>query len=326
MAQEVDSLAKALEDEFDRQTADPEVEEESEKEVEQEVSGEEASSEDSEESSEETSEVSEVSPPEHWSDEDKQAFMAMDDSGREWALRLEKNAHKGIEEKSKELKKFRDAIEPYRHLIPAGTDESKVIQNLMNAQSYLQRNPVEGIRWLMRSYGVDEKQFSPTDKGKTEDDPYVDPEIRALREEISALKDGATQNAENAHRQRQNALLAQINQFREETDDQGNLLHPHYNEVQGVMAGLLQSGRANTMDEAYEQAVWALPEYRESIVEQQAREQAEREIAERAKKAESAKKAGKSVKGKQSAKESKEPQSLRSSLEDAYDKSVRGEL
>jgi len=323
MAEEIDdqeTLAEALSAEFDKQTAEEEPEKQSA-----------AESDDSTEVIEEPEGSDETpvesSPPEHWSEEDKEAFLAMDESGRQWALRLEQNTQKGIEEKSKELKKFRDSIEPYRHLFPAGVDETQVIQQLLNAQAYLQRNPVEGLKWLMQNLGVDEKQFHPTDAGKNkDDDPYIDPEIRALRDEITGLKQGAEQKARDAERQRQNAMLAQVQQFRDETNEDGTPKHPHFNDVQGVMAGLLQSGRAEDMESAYEQAVWAIPEYRDSVVEQQAKERAEKELAERAKKAEDAKKKGSGVKGKKSAKAPAEPKSLADSLSEAYDKSVRGEL
>lgn len=315
---EQESLADALSAEFDKQTVEPEAVEEvqaSEPDEKEEVQVE----------GESGTEVAEVAPPEHWSDEDKDAFMKMDDAGRDWALRLSSNYDKGIQEKSEELKKFRGAIEPYKHLIPAGVDETAVIQNLLSAQSYLQRDPVEGVKWLMRNLGVDEKQFSKTDEGK-DDDPYVDPEIRSLKDEIRGLKDGAEQRARLAEQERQKAFLAEVNQFREETDDSGELLHPHFNDVQGVMAGLLQSGRAEDMATAYEQAVWAIPEYRDSVVEQKAKERAAEELKRKAEEAEAAKKKATTVQGKSSAKKATKEQSLTDSLSEAYEKSVRGEL
>ena len=262
--------------------------------------------------------VVEVSPPEHWSDEDKEAFMRMDDSGREWALRLEKNASKGIQEKSEELKKFRSVIEPYKYLFQ-GVDESQAIKNLLNAQAYLSKDPVEGIKWLMKSYGVDEKQFSAD-----ETQEYVDPEIKALKDQIKQLQSQSESSIREAEQRRQQAMLAEIAQFRDAEAD-GKPLHPYFNAVQSVMAGLMQSGRATSLQDAYQQAVWSHPEYRDSEVDRKAKELAEQQLAARIKASEDAKKKV-SVQGKKSSKKATGEVTLKSALEEAYDKSVRGEL
>lgn len=269
--------------------------------------------------------VDEVTPPEHWSDEDKQAFVTMDESGREWALRLEANAHKGIEEKSLELKQFRDAFEPYKHLVPPGVSEAQVIQNLLNAQAVLQRSPVEGIKWLMRSYGVDEKQFNPTDT-VPDDDVYVDPEVRNLTQKVNQLTERAQNDLQRAEQERQQQVYAEIVKFRDTTDDDGNVLYPHFAQVQGVMAGLMQSGRAIDMESAYAEAVWAIPEYRDAVIAKQTKELAEKEMAASSVAAKKAIKAATSVSGKSSSKKSTGPRTVADSLAENYDKSIRGEL
>lgn len=262
----------------------------------------------------------EVKPPEHWSDDDKTAFLAMDDSGRDWALRLEANASKGIQEKAEELKKFRTAFEPYKHLIPPGTDEVAVIQQLLNAQAVLTRNPKEGIEWLKKQYGVDEKQ-------KPADDPdeFVDPEIRALKEQIQQMQSQSEEQARDAEVKRQQAMYAEIRSFKDKTDDDGKLMHPHYDTVQGVMAGLLSTNRAKDLEDAYQQAVWAVPEYRDSEVEKRAKEAAEAELKAKSEAAKKAQQASKTVKGKSSAKKASAPQTMGDALRENYEKSIRGE-
>jgi len=270
--------------------------------------------------------VDEVVPPEHWSKEDQTAFMSMDDSGREFALRLETNAHKGIEEKSKELKQFRDAFEPFKHLVPPGVSEAQVIQQLLNAQSVLQNNPVEGLKWLARSYGVDEKQLSATDKTVPDADEYIDPEVRKLKEEVTQLKNHAGNQLLTAENNRKQAIFAEISQFKDAVDENDNVEHPHFSAVQGVMAGLLQSGRVTDMDAAYKQAVWAVPEYRDSVIETKAKEQADKLAADNTEAAGKAVKAAKTVNGRGSSPKPKTAVSIGDSLADNYEKSIRGEL
>lgn len=319
---EEQTLSEALAAEFDKQTAET-----PENEVEETIEATAEETEVVEESSEEA-EVTEVSPPEHWSEEDQAIFMELDERGREFALSREKQFDRGIEEKSNELKTYREAFEPYKHLIPPGMSEAQVVQQLLNAQALLQRNPQEGIRWLMQSYGVDEKQFAPTEAPTTTnvDDVYVDPQVKELQDRIDALTSDSEQKAQQAEIDRQNAMLAEIARFRDETDDDGNLTHPQFNNVYGVMAGLLQSGSAKDMQEAYDKAVWAVPEYRESEVERKAREFAEKQLAEKQADAEKAAKASKTVTGKKSAKTAPKEKTLKDSLSENYEKSIRGEL
>ena len=144
----------------------------------------------------------------------------------------------------------------HQHRCRFNVDEipNDVVQNLLNAQAILQRNPKEGIEWLKKSYGVDEKQPLPA-----EEDIYVDPDVRKLKEEIRQLRDQGEQQLRNADNERQRAMFAEISQFKDKVDEKGDLLHPHFQTVQGVMSGLLQSGRASDLESAYEQAVWSVP-------------------------------------------------------------------
>ena len=317
----VPTLAESLEAAFDANVAEPvDVAAEIETQVDEKIA---ASEVDSSESVSDDAvvevESESVSPPEHWSDEDKEAFTGMDEGGREWALRLEANASKGIEKKSAELKKFSDALQPYKHLFPEGS-EIQAMEQLFNAQASLQRNPVEGIKWLMKSYGVDEKQFAPSTEVV---DEFADPEITKLRAELEEMKGISETNAQNAQNTQRNEMIAEINQFREAEQD-GQLLHPHFNAISGVMSGLMQSGRADSLDKAYEQAVWSLPEYRDEVVKQKADEKAKADREERTRKATAAEKKAAGVNGKSSKPKAKAAKTLKESLSDAYDESVRG--
>ncbi len=330
--QSTPSLSESLEAAYEANVAEPEaVETKAEipaKEVEKEASPEE-STESSEDVSVEAKAESEVEPkddvkvipPKHWSDEDQKTFLGLDEQGREFALSRDKNFEKGLTQKSAELKILRDAFEPYKHLFPAGS-EAQAIQQLFNAQVSLQTNPVEGIKWLMRSYGVDEKQFAPSTEAT---DEFQDPDVAALRAEIKELKTTSERNALTAQSTQQNAMIAEINQFRD-AEENGEKLHPHYQEVVGVMSGLMQSGRADSLEKAYEQAVWAIPEYRDSVVEKMAAEKSEADLKDRTRVAEKAEKTAKTVTGANGATLEKAPATLTESLEEAYEKSVRGEL
>jgi len=315
-AENAPSLGEALSAAYDAQTAEPAVADETPPETE----GASASDETEPEAS-----SADLAPPEHWSAEDKESFLAMDESGRRWALRLEANAHKGIQAKSEELKRLRGPIDEFKHLFQ-GVDEAEGIRRLLNAQAVLQRNPVEGLRWLMQNLGVDEKQFIPSQKQPEDDDPFVDPAVKALKQEVQKLRADAENRQRNAQTAQYNAMVAEIQAFQNAADEQGNPLHPHAQQVMPTMAGLLQAGRATDLEDAYQKAVWALPEYREQALTQQVQEKLKEELAKTQKVADDAKKKAPVVNGRSSGKQAPKDATLRDSLSENYDKSMRGEL
>lgn len=104
--------------------------------------------------------------------------------------------------------------------------------------------------------------------------PQTPAEVLELRQRLDRIEQERAQ-AENV------SIQEQIRGF--ETDGK----HPHFKQVASTMGALMSNGQASTMQEAYDKAVWAVPEIRAKLqAEQQA---AERKIA--ADKAAAAKKA-----------------------------------
>jgi hypothetical protein len=93
------------------------------------------------------------------------------------------------------------------------------------------------------------------------------------------------------------------------------------------MRGLLLSGSAQDLNEAYEQAIWTNPKYRDEFAQQQ-RDAVKREEAKRREEAaKKAKKTATSVKGKSSVPPPPaKNRTMRDDLAEAYEASIRGEL
>ena len=73
--------------------------------------------------------------------------------------------------------------------------------------------------------------------------------------------------------------------------------HIHFETVKPVMAALLESGAAKDLKDAYDQAVWARPDIRSTLVPPQSVNTEEKRLAEIKAKAEKAKQAGSSITG-----------------------------
>jgi hypothetical protein len=284
------------------------------------------------ESSEEQSQEEEtvILAPEHWSDEDKATFTELPAQARTYLLKREKQYEQGIQSKSEELRPMQEAFGPYAEMMKMrGIDAPTAIRTWVAAQSALDTDPVNGLSMLIQSYGPEVKsallrQFGAAEEQAFDDD--TDPEVRQLREELNRQK----RQGQQAQLQQQTYLeqqaLEQVRQFKEAVDDDGNLLHPHFEQAQQTMRALLSSGQVPDIESAYEQAIWSVPEYRDEFAEQQRKAAEKEQTQKRAKAAEKAKKAGKTVQGNGSKPPPKKVNAtLHEDLQAAWDNSVRGE-
>ncbi len=81
-----------------------------------------------------------------------------------------------------------------------------------------------------------------------------------------------------------------LNAFGRQTDREGNLLHPHFEDVKQCICDLLKSGAVADIEEAYQSALWLNPSVRQELVQ--------KHIDSEAKAAEKAQKAAFTIKGK----------------------------
>ena len=135
--------------------------------------------------------------PDHWSQEDKDRFNALNDLGDEGkqAQDFLLGRHKAMEadytRKTQEIADFKktwqpleEAIEPYAQgLTEAGVTPTQYFYNLGKADEFLKNNPTEGIKWVAEQYGIDLAQFSGQQTESSQ-------ELAALRKELNDLKTG----------------------------------------------------------------------------------------------------------------------------------------
>lgn len=272
-----------------------------------------------EEASEESEEPETVfQAPEHWSSDDREAFEARSPEAQKLILKLEKDFKQGYQERVEGISAITEALEPWKdELAQRGVTADQAIRTLFAAQHSLDTNPVQGVLQIAQSYGILDqlrKEFSP----ETDDNDFTDPEIKALRAEVSDLKNQQNQNTQAAQDERNRAVQAQIDNFANAKDSDGNLSHPHFEQVRVQMGPLVDKGMS--MEEAYKEAVWTVPEYRESQLKAQEKAKAEKTEAEKAQKVKQAKKAARGVKtnGKADPAEGADALSLGDELREAF--------
>ena len=143
---------------------------------------------------------------------------------------------------------------------------------------------------MANQYGVD---VGAVGNDPALEDEYADPEVKALKQQVAQLT-GFIQNQQTQQQSQVEASTQSlIDQFAQETDANGNLKHPHFEKVRGVMGTLISSNNAKDLNTAYEMAVYADPELRQEQVKAMAAAQSQDNV-----KTEAVKKAKKAARSK----------------------------
>lgn len=260
-----------------------------------------------------------VTAPEHWSAEDRDLFSKLPPEAQSVLLNKDKEWQRGYQQVKESTKDWETLFEPYKQRLDyMGMTPQQAVRQLLAAQQMLDSNPLQGIQQLAQSYGVDLRQLYASKP----DDEYVDPEVKRIREELQQTRSYIENQARQAQMQNVQTIQQQITAFKSAKDEAGNPAHPHFDSVRHLMAPLVQQGKS--LEEAYREAVWSVPEYRESAIKAE-REKAAAELdAARKKKAADAKKRGRAVSGSSKGGDpAEEGLSLREVLESQFRQATR---
>ncbi len=309
----------ALDRETEQLDETPEVEAEDTEEAEEdEVSEIEASeSEDTEEDEPEDDSGTVIDPPKTWTKENQEAFLALPREQQEYIAERERQREEYLAEQSKQTAALKQQFDPISQVLKpyeeqmrlAGVNPAQAVNQLLAAQDYLNKDPVNAILWLAQSYGVD-----PTSLVPNEDHDLADPEVLQLQRELQQVKSHLYNQNLQTQQATQKQVHEQIDHFVNETDEQGNPSHPHFQEVYQHMVALMQGGAANDLQDAYDQAVMANPKTRAMVIEAKQKEVLEAEKQKRIAAANRAKKSKKVRSANVSTTQTK-PRTLRETLE-----------
>jgi hypothetical protein len=203
--------------------------------------------------------------PVSWPKEQAEAWAKLEQPARDYILRRESEFEKGLSQKSEKIKPYEEldrVFEPWREkwALEGATPAVKV-QQLLAAQAYLDRSPAEGLAWLANSYGIDLRQLAgAASQGQPQNS---DPVVAQLRAEIADLKNFAASQQQREHQAFMSSVQSEIDAF------QKSGKAPHFEALKKDIAGLLTSGVASSLPDAYERAVWLNAETRAKAIEEQ---------------------------------------------------------
>jgi len=269
----------------------------------------------------ETPVVETQEPPAYWPADEKARFAQLAPETQKFLLSRVKEQEADYTRKTQEVAEQRRAaeeitkvFEPYKQdLELSGMTPSQITKQLLAAHKFLVNDPVNALKWLAQSYKVQPETLVPP----KEEEAYIDPTVKALRDELNQVKAQLQYRAQTEQQQSSNEVLNTIKAFQESKNEDGTPKYPHFEQVRDVMGPLVAKGK--TLEQAYEIASYTLPETIERIKD----EVSKTAIADAAKKAEEARKLkAKEVKGATqvirsrgtAAEESAKPGSLRQEL------------
>ena len=239
-----------------------------------------------------------IEAPNSWKAEAKQHWNTLPKEVKQYIVDRETEVHKGFTRQDEERtfgKQLKDVLTPYMAMIQAeGATPSQAVQSLLNTAYTLRTaNPAQKAE-LFRSLA---QQYQVPLEELTQQQQYVDPALEQLQSRLAQIE-------------RENQMLQQQRVMQNQYEMESTIAafgskpgHEHLGDVSAHMSALIQSGvvQGATPDEllenAYQQAIWAKPELRSTLLAQQQAEEAKRAAEAKQQKADAARRAAGSVSG-----------------------------
>ena len=248
--------------------------------------------------------------PSSWKKDAAAEFGKLPPHVQDEVLRREGDFHKGIEgfKSHADLgRSMEKALQPYQQTLQGlGVTPDVAVGSLLRADAMLRNgSPQEKAHYLSviaQQYGID--------LGQAAEIPRPDAYTFQLEQRLQNLQ-AQQEQYQRSHQERETqSLNSELQEFAQTAE--------HFEVVRDDMAALLQAGRANDLQAAYDMAVYANPQTREILLKQQESDRIKQ--AQSAAIATRAKAASVSVRGSSPASgSSASPTNLRAALEAAYD-------
>lgn len=222
-----------------------------------------------------------IDAPVSWTAEQKAKWATLPPDTQAYIAQRDKESHEAISRAGQQIKAFEPigkVIEQFAHVFQKnGLQPHDGIARMMAVNEMLEANPRAAIAEIAKAYGVNLS-------GETEQN--ASPEnarVAELEAKLAKVESHLTAQQRQQLQAENNALAREIADFAKDK--------PHFESVRKVMAGLMNSGAAETMQDAYDKAIYADPTIRQSLqVEAQTRAEEQRKVDE-AKRVAAAKKA-----------------------------------
>lgn len=241
----------------------------------------------------------------HWATLDPELQDALIQRDDDFAKGIE-----GYKTKAERGDAYERAVTPYLATIQGlGIQPEQAITELLKSDHTLrhgnEQQKLAMVQGLFQAYGINPQSvFNYLQNGA----PQVNPEIAPVYQELQQLRQ-QQQALMNEQKTREQATLSS-------EIDRVKAGKEHWDLVTDDMAALLQANRATDLDQAYDMAIWARPDLRASLLQQE-RKTAETEATQKAQ-AQRSQAAGSSLRGSSPSASTSTPTNLRDMIANQF--------
>jgi hypothetical protein len=160
---------------------------------------------------------------------------------------------------AQKARQFEQAVAPYQQTLnQLGMDAPTAVNKLLEADHRLRySDPIAKAQYfqsLAQQYGID--------LGQVQNIPQQDPQTQYLMQQLNELR--------QTQQMWQNSIQEQErSKANHELDSFATSEKTHFEAVRNDMADLLEAGKAQSLEQAYEMAIWMRPDVRQTLIEQQ---------------------------------------------------------
>jgi len=224
-------------------------------------------------------EATQVSPPPHWKGGAKVDWNKLPATVRESIA----EDHKHVAA----VMPIKQAVAQYEERFQrefGGTD--RALGTILGAWQFARQSPVEFAKQFVQQYNIDPHALVAGNPGQQpvqglSQEQQLDPALAPIMERLQRAETALQQFAQQPVLQQQRQIETDIQKFQTAMKPDGSVAHPHFNDVKAHMGALMTTpGGPQSLDEAYEQACWANPQVRASLIAaHQASQESERRAA-----------------------------------------------
>lgn len=240
-----------------------------------------------------------LQPPAGWTAAEKAEFQKLSPAIQAAVSRREQEVHRGAQQWSEQRQRYETVLAPVAQAARAhGLTTEDGLNRLLSAQNMLERDPVNALRTLAQSYGVDLAQLAgqPAAEGSAQNSPDI---AAIVDQRVAAMLGPIQQRFHSEDQRQQQSTLGLIHQFATEPG------HDHYDLLEPMMLSVLptvQQDMPNAtpkewLQEAYDRAAYANPATRATLLAGREAAADQKRIADAKARADKARRAGSSVTG-----------------------------
>ena len=208
--------------------------------------------------------------PQSWKPEIKASFDTLSPEIQDEIIRRETDYNKGIQ-KYAESARYADTVKPVfdkwtPYLSQLQVQPGEAFDRLIQAEYTLRHGSPDqkqqAFSKLASDYGID-LGMQPQQSNVDPNVQHALSRVQQLEQQLMNQQYQQKQEQERKQQAEQASLMTLIEEFSSKPD------HPHFETVRDDMSRMLQSGYAETLDDAYDKAVWARPDIRSTLLKDQ---------------------------------------------------------